>query len=637
MTMLARMRRHKNWLKWSLGIVIVTFAIFFVPRSCRDVSAGAAPDDVIATVNGRRVTVETYQRAYNVQVDNMRRAYGGNLDAQMIKQLGIPQRLIQQLVDEEMMLAEADRLGITVSDGEVRERLIRLPAFQENGQFIGETRYRQILDMQRPPITPADFESQMRRSLTIEKLQGAVSDWMQISDEEVDREYKKRNEKVKLDLALFQSKDFQKGVTTTDADLTAQFNANPDAYKIPEKRRVRYIAIDAEHIKPTMTATQQEIEAKYQQNAKTYSTPEQVRASHILLKAEGKDDAMVKKAAEDVLKKVKAGGDFAALAKQYSEDEGSKANGGDLDYFGKGVMYKEFEDAAWALKPGEISGLVKTQAGYHIIKLVDRKAAVTKTIADVRPQLEDQVKLEKAQAAAAKLAQDIAPKIKQPDDLDIVAREQKLTVGDSGLFSRDEPLAGMGFAPAVANQAFTLEQGKVAGPLQTTNGFAFIALAEIKPSYLPKLDEVKEKVRQDVIKAKAIELAKTKAATVASAKGNFEAAVKAAGGTMKTTDFVARNAPLPEIGVNQAVDDAAFSLKQGETSQPISTDSAVVVVHLKEKQDLPTAQADKTSLREELRQQKQQEFFAAYMAKARPKLTVKLNQRALETLMESAK
>ena len=637
MTMLARMRRHKNWLKWSLGIVIVTFAIFFVPRSCRDVSAGAAPDDAIATVNGRRVTVETYQRAYNVQIDNLRRAYGGNLDAQMIKQLGVPQRLIQQLVDEEMMLAEADRLGITVTDGEVRERLIRLPAFQENGQFIGEARYRQLLDMQRPPITPAEFETQMRRSLTIEKLQGAVSDWMQVSDEEVDREYKKRNEKVKLDLGLFASKDFQKSVTTTDADLTSQFNANPETYKVPEKRRVRYLAIDAEHLKASMTATDQEIQAKYQQNAKTYSTPEQIRASHILLKTEGKDDATVKKQAEDILKKVKAGGDFAALAKQYSEDEGSKTNGGDLDYFGKGIMDKAFEDAAWALKPGEVSGLVKSQFGYHIIKLVDKKAAVTKTIADVRPQLEDQVKLEKAQAEASKLAQQIAPEIKQPDDLDRVAKAHAWTVGDSGLFSRDEPLAGLGFAPAVANAAFTLEQGKVSGALQTTTGFAFIALVEIKPTYLPKLDEVKEKVRQDVIKTKALELAKTKAATVASSKGSFEAAVKAAGGTVKTTDFVARNSPLPDIGVNQQVDDAAFSMKQGDTSAPISTDSAVVVVHLKEKQDLPTAQADKTSLRDEIRQQHQQEFFAAYMAKARPKLTVKLNQRAIESLMDTAK
>lgn len=637
MTMLARMRRHKNWLKWSLGIVIVTFAIFFVPRSCRDVGAGAAPDDAIATVNGRSVTVETYQRAYTAQVDNLRRSYGGSLDPQMIKQLGIPQRLIQQLVDEEMMLAEADRLGITVSDGEVRERLIRLPSLQENGQFIGEARYRQLLDMQRPPVSPPEFESQMRRSLTIEKLQGAVSDWMQISDEEVDREYKKRNEKVKIDLALFQAKDFQKSVTTTDADLTSQFNASPDAYKVPEKRRVRYIAIDAEHLKSSMTATQQQIEAKYQQNAKTYSTPEQVRASHILLKTEGKDDAAVKKQAEEILKKVKAGGDFAALAKQYSEDEGSKTKGGDLDYFGKGIMDKAFEDAAWALEPGKISGLVKSQFGYHIIKLVDKKAAVTKTIADVRPQLEDQVKMENAQAAAAKLAQDVAPQIKEPGDLDRVARAQGWTVGDSGLFSRDEPLAGMGFAPAVANQAFTLEQGKVSGALQTTTGFAFIALVEIKPSYLPKLDEVKEKVRQDAIKAKAIALARTKAATVASGKGRFEGAVKAAGGTIKTTDFIARNSPLPEIGVNQAVDDAAFSMKRGDTSAPISTDSAVVVVRLKETQDLPAAQTDKTSLREELRQQRQQAFFAAYMAKARPKLTVKLNQRVMETLMNTAK
>jgi parvulin-like peptidyl-prolyl isomerase len=186
--------------------------------------------------------------------------------------------------------------------------------------------------------------------------------------------------------------------------------------------------VDASALKSRMTATPQELEAMYKRNQAMYSTPDQIRASHILFKTEGKDEATVKKQAEAVLAKVKAGGDFAALAKQYSED-GSKDAGGDLDYKGRGEFVKEFEDAAWALEPGKVApGLVKSQFGFHIIKLIDKRAATTKTLNDVRPQLEDQIKSEKAQVEAEKKAEALAGKINSPADMEKVAREENLAI-----------------------------------------------------------------------------------------------------------------------------------------------------------------------------------------------------------------
>jgi peptidyl-prolyl cis-trans isomerase D len=369
-----------------------------------------------------------------------------------------------------------------------------------------------------------------------------------------------------------------------------------------------------------------------------YSTPEQVRASHILFKTDGKNDEAVKKKAEEVMAKVKAGGDFAALAKQYSEDTGSKDKGGDLDYFGRGTMYKEFEDAAFALKPGQISDLVKSPVGFHIIKLVDHKPATTRTLAEVTPQIEDQIRGEKAQTEAQTLADAIAKDVSTPADLDREARAHGLTVGDSGLFARDEPLAGLGFAPDVAASAFTLAQGKVSGLLRTNQGFAFITVVEIKPPYVPKLDEVKDKVREDVVRLKALELAKAKAAGMAKASGDFTAAAKAAGGDVKSTDFITRGSALPEIGVNGTVDTIAFNLKTGETSAPITTDMAIVVVHVKERQDIDPAKflADRESLRSELLNQRRQDFFSAYMAKAREKMKVSYNEAAIRTLLGSS-
>lgn len=634
MTMLDRMRRHRSWLKWILAVVVLTFVLVYVPQFL-DKGTGAGPGDVVATVNGRPIPATVYQRVYTQQISQLRSNYG-QVSEDMIKQLGLGQRLLQQLVNQEAELAEAERLKLTVSDGELRERLLRLPAFTQNGQFVGYAQYRQMLSASRPPIREDEFEADLRKSLLAEKLQAALTGWIRVSDADADQEYRRRNEKIKMDLAVFNGNQFRDGIQPTDADLNAEFTAHQDNYKIPEKRHVKYVSIDATALRAKMTVTPQEVEARYKDNLQTYSTPEQVRASHILFKTEGKDDATVKKLAESVLAKVKAGGNFAALARQYSDD-GSKDNGGDLDYFAKGAMVPEFDEAVWKMQPGQISDLVKTQFGYHIIMMTGRRAATTRTLDEVRPQLQEQIRDEKAQAEAARIADEVAKEIKTPADIERVAKARGLTSGDSGLFAREEPLAGLGFAPAVQSEAFTLEQDKVSGMLRTNQGFAFIALVEIKPSYVPKLDEVRDRVRDAVITAKAVDVAKSRAAAMAQNKGNFEAAAKAAGATVKTTDFVVRGSALPDIGVSDAVDTAAFALKAGETSAPIATDTSVVVVHVKERQDVTPASLDaqRETLREQLAQQRRQEFFSAYMTKAIAKMQIRYNEATVKTLLGS--
>jgi peptidyl-prolyl cis-trans isomerase D len=622
-TMLDRMRRHKGWLKWSLGIVVVMFVLLYIPSFLRPPDTVAA-NDAIATIGGRKVLVSSFQRAYVQQAQAMRSAYGDAFNEQMLQQFGLGQRILEQLINDEAVLIEAERLGLRVSDAELRQRIMTFPAFQQDGQFIGSERYRQLLASQRPPILPDQFEADIRRQILGEKLQALVTGWVHVDDAEVEREYRRRNEKVKLELAVFTAEGFKKTIQPTDAELKAQFDKDPEAYRLPEKRRVRFLSLDAAALKARQTATQQEIEDLYRRNQSMYSTPEQVRASHILFKTEGKDEAAVRKQAESVLAQVKKGGDFAALAKQHSEDEASKATGGDMDYFGRGAMVKEFDEAVWNLQPGQITQeLVKTQYGFHIIKVADKRAAMTRSVADVRPQLEDQIKTEKAQAEASRKADELAAKIKAPADLDRVAREESLAVGDSGLFARDEPLAGLGFAPAVAAKAFELEPNKVSEQLSTGQGFAWIVVTEVKPAALPTLDQVRDKVRDDVIRTKAVEVARQRAETMAkAARGNFAAAAKAAGVEVKTTELITRGSPLPEVGTNQAVEDVIFALKPGDTSAPIPTDNAVVVARLVERQDVkPEDMATgKASVADDLRQQRQNQFFGAYMTKAREKI-----------------
>jgi peptidyl-prolyl cis-trans isomerase D len=634
--MLDRMRRHKDLLKWSLAIVVVSFILLYIPSFLREPGTGPGNSSVVATVEGREITAARFRRVYQQQIQAYRQAYGTNMDERLLKQLGMEQRIVQQMIDEEAALAQAHRLGISASDAEVQQRILSLPAFQENGQFIGDVRYRQLLNMQNPPMRPDEFEEQVRRGITLEKLQAALTDWITVSNTEIEQEFRRRNEKVKLAVVSFPAEKFREGITASDGEVASYFEQHKSDYKIPEKRKVRYALVDMQALRNGIAVSPQDVQRYYDENEQQYSTPEQVRASHILLKTEGKDDAAVKKQADDLLAKIKAGGDFAQLATKFSEDEGSKTKGGDLDYFGKGQMVPEFDKVAFSLEPGQISDVVKSQFGYHIIKVTDKKPATKRTLEEVRPQIEDQIKWDRAQAEAERIADDVAGKMKKPEDFDAVARPRGLTVNESPFFSKDEPIPGIGMAPAVGERAFSMDAGEVSDAIRTQQGFVFITVTGTQESKIPTLEEVKGRVRDDVLKQKAIEAARQKAAAVASQvkSADFDAAAKAAGLEVKTTDLIARGAPVGDIGVSPAVDAVAFRLPQGGVSDPIVTSNGAAIVKVVEKKDVTASDltAARNSLRDELLNERRNRFYAAYMTKAREKMKININRGVLQQL-----
>jgi len=635
MTMLDQMRRHMGWLKWSLGLVVLAFIIFYIPDFLRGSGADAASGDAVATVEGRDITTGDFRRTYQAQLQAYRNAYGGNVSEQLLKQLGIEQQILQQMVDQQASLAEADRLGVKVSDEEVRQRIFATPAFQENGAFIGEQRYQQLLRAQRPPLTSADFEENVRQQLVIEKLRAALTDWLSVNDKEVEQEYRTRNDKVKLAVVSLTTDSFRGQATASDGEVSSYFDAHKGDFKIPEKRKVRYLLIDVDALRAKVVVPVASIERAYNNNIEQYTTPEQVRASHILLKTEGKDDATVKAKAEDVLKQAKAGADFAELAKKYSEDEGTAKNGGDLDFFGRGKMVPEFDAAVFAMQPGQISNLIKTQYGYHIIKLADKKAATTRTLADVRQQISDQLAYETAQAQASDLAGALAKEISKPADLDKAAGAHGFMVQESGFFARDETILSLGSSPEAAARAFDMKPGEVAGPLRSARGFVFETTAGKQDPYVPKLEEVKDRVRDEVIKQKARALSRQKAASIAEklkSAPDFEKAAKAAGVEAKITDLIARDAPIPDLGVAPAVEDAAFTLPVGAVSEPIATDTGVAVIKVLDKKEVTPTEwaANEDKFRDELLADRRNRFFSAYMGKAKQRMKIEVNRETLQ-------
>jgi peptidyl-prolyl cis-trans isomerase D len=640
MTMLDRMRRHKGWLKWSLALVVLAFIIFYIPAFLGrgDTEQGGSLSDSVASVDGRQITIAEFQRAYRMQIQRYRSAYGGNISEQMLKQLGIDRQILQQLVDQNAALAEAKRLRVGVSDAELAQHILSNPALQENGRFVGQERYVALLRMQQPPTTVDEFEQNLRNDLVVNKLRAAVTDWISVGDKDVDQEFQRRNEKVKLEMVVFAADKFRSEVTVTDADLAPYFEAHKEKYRIGERRKIRYLVVDADGLRASSQPTARDVERFYNENIELYSTPEQVRASHILFKADGKNDVEVKAKAEKVLKEVKAGGDFAALAKKYSEDEASAKQGGDLDFFPKGKMMPEFDEAAFKLQPGEVSDLVKTQYGYHIIKVTDKKPASTRSLDEVRPQIVDQLSWERAAAKAADIANSMAKEISKPADLDKAAAARGLKVQESGFFTREEPVLGLGPAPQATAEAFALKIGEVSGAIQVSRGYVFLTPVSTEAPRLPSLDEVKERVKEDVTKQKAKELARQKAvAMVASIKGatDLAKAAKSAGVEVKTTELVARDSPLPEIGVSPQVDAASFGLPAGALGGPIETDNAIVVVKVVEhKQPTPfELAAGREQLRDEMLTDRRDRFFAAYMQKVKAKLKIEVNTENLQKVV----
>jgi peptidyl-prolyl cis-trans isomerase D len=635
MTMLDRMRRHKGWLKWSLGLVVVAFVLVYIPDILAPQGAGAAPNAVVATVEGREIKVADFRRAYSQQVQAYRQAYGGNLDDQMLRQLGIEQRILSQMIDEEAILAEASRLGVKVTDAELRERIVRLPAFQDNGQFIGDQRYRQILAAQSPPIPVEDFERELRRQLQGDKLREALTAWVTITDADVDDEYRRRTEKVKVELVLFNADAYTSGITPDEAEIASYFEANKATYRMPEKRRVRYLHVDAATLRDRVTVTEADARQRYTEQIAQFQQPEQIRASHILLKTEGRDEAAVRAQAEALLVKVQGGADFAALAAQHSEDEASKTQGGDLDFFGRNAMVKEFEDAAFALEPGQTSDLVRTPYGFHIIRATGKRPASTQPFELVSEQLQEQLKWERAQQEAQRLVDALEKDVKKPADIDRVAQARGLTAADSPLFAKDEPVPGLGFAPDVSTEAFAMDRGKVSEALRTPQGAAFITVIEVHEARDATLADVRDRAREDLINERAAGMARERASALAGAfKANFAAAAKSAGLPVQSSELIARGAPFPEVGVSRPVETAAFDLDAGGVSDPIPTDRGTAVLRVVEREAIrPEAlAAERAQLREQMLQERKGQFFAAYMTKAKQRMSIDLKEATLQAL-----
>ena len=638
MTMLDRMRRHKAWLKWTLALAGFALLVLGFPLIQPPPETPGTLTDVLAQVGDQEITVGEFQTLFRRQLQSYQVQSGGEITADLLRSMGIDRQLLQQVIDEYAALQEAARLGVTVSDAEVREAIVSLPAFQQDGEFIGEAAYLQMLRMQQPPMSPAEFEENVRRSLMLQRLQAALTDWITVSDDDVEREHVRRNERVRLSAISFRADDFREGLEATDDDVAALFEQNANDYLVPEQRRLRFVLIDVPALKASFTPSDADVQAYYDNNLDSYTEEVDLRVSHILLRTQDAELAEVQAQAESIAAEARNGADFAELARRYSEDEGTREAGGDLGRITRGQMVPEFEGAAFALEQDEVSGPVTSMFGVHVIKATEKTGGATQTLDEVRDSIVDMLQQESADARAGALAEAMSLEISEAADLEAAAARRGLEAQESGFAALGEPILGLGFSSEVTTQAFQLAEGEVAGPIPTPTGPAFVTVTGIQAPYVPPLEEVEARVRDDVIRRKAFVLAQERAdaaAAILQDADDFAAAAEAEELAVNESGLIARGASVPGVGVDAQVEAVAFSLIAGETSDPVLTGNSAVVLHVHEREDADPAafQNSREQLRSEMILERQNQFYGAYMenAKARIPISIDMGAFALAT------
>ena len=633
---LALMRRHRRWLYVFLWLVIAAFIILYIPAFQKGQDAGT-PGETVVSVGGLPISVAEVQRAYSRQRQVYERMYQGRLNEAMLRQLGLEEQVLDSLVGDRLVELEAKRLGITVSDDAVARAIATAPEFQDNGRFIGTDEIRRRLDLQ--GMSEEQFADSLRRKLLRDGLENLVASAATVSDAEVDRELVRRSEQVKLEYVLADAARFRAQSQPTDAEVRARFEAQKDAYRIAEKRVVSYVLLDREALRPKLVVADRDSELYYQDHREEFRQEEQACASHILVKVkqgeagEGHPDAEAQKIAQGLLEQVKAGGDFAALAKKSSEDQGSAQNGGDLGCFGPGRMVPQFDDAVFAMQPGQISDPVKSSFGYHVIRLASKKEATVLPFAQVKERIRAAVLDRKMSELGEQKAQALSDALSHGKALEDAAKAEGLTVQKSAPFARGETPPALA-SPTLVARVFEMKKGQTEKEgFSLPQGAAFISLADVQPARAAELKDVQDKVKADLAEERAFDEARSLAASVKSKaeSAGLEKAAAAAGLVRKETpQLTGRGQPLGDLGTGKGLDDAAFALPEKTLSDPVRTASGWAVVRVLEKKtaaaaDLPR---QRPQVGASLRERKRSELFRAFLASARERYTITRNAKA---------
>ena len=616
----------------ALGIMSVSMVFMFTPIGGSDSSR--MDTSTVAEVDGSSITTQELTRAIQSRMRNMQ---AGPDSSRMIPLFAKP--VLDEMILQRALVAQAGKLGLYVSDEELRQALQAIPTLYSNGSFLPQEQYEAVVQ-QITGMTVTQFEEQMRQNILLEKIQDVIVDSVQVTPAEVHTEFLKRNSKVKIEYVAFDPSQFVKAVPVTDQALQAFFQQSQDRYKVPEQRRARYLLLERERLRGQAKPSEDEMRQYYTQHISDYRVPDRVRVAHILFKTTGKkpdEIATLEKTAGDALNQLKSGADFGELAKKYSEDS-TASNGGDLGWVVHGQTVKEFETAAFSMQPGQTSGLIKTTYGMHILKVLDKQTAHLQTFDEVKESIRSTLEKQKMASAEQTQVDELGRKLKaNPQAFDTIAKQEGLEAKDTPLFKYQQAVPDLGNSETFRNLAFQLSVNSVGGPFTVPKGQAIIQVAEIVPEHNPKLEEIRARVEEDYRAGQSNVLATQKAREFAaqSRNGDFAKLAKADKLEVKESKEFTRRDEVEGLGSGLQFE-AAFSLAPGQASDVVSLGQKSVVFRVVSQSPANEAElaAQKDPIREELLEEKRNLAFEIYRQSLKKQLIQSKELRVNEVAMK---
>ena len=604
--MLSLMRKHAGtWMiKIILGAIVIVF-VFWGVGSYKSRQTGR-----VADVNGTVITLNDYRNAYTNLVEQARQSFGNNLNDELIQALQLRKRALDQLVDRVLILQEAEKLKIQVSDEELAQTIRDIRAFQTAGVFDNQ---RYLNTLSRTKLSAETFEEQQREALIIDKFQNFISGNIKVSELEALQWYKYNNTEVDVDYVVLEPGQF-KNIEPTADEILDFFDQHKETYKTDPEIKARYIYLNPADFVAKVTVTEEDIRDYYESNPEKFKNPKTVHARHILIKvaqnAKPEEVESAHQRAEDVLKLAREGKDFAALARQYSEGP-TKTKGGDLGTFRREAMVKPFADKAFSMKAGDISDPVRTRFGWHIIKVEKINPAKTLSLDEAREDIEKTLKTERSRNLAYDEAETVYETAFEGQELAAIAQERNLKILTTQLFSQKRPPKDIKDAARFASVAFGLSVDEVSDVQEFGDGYYVIEVVEKVPAKIPELKAVEDRVKKDVIKQKqdAKALSEANRFLAELKKGQpFNTISQKFKLAPKKTGFFKRNDSIPTIGQEAEIASTAFKLSDHDPlpSEPLKGQKGYYVISFRERKEpeLNGFEKEKAALKDRLLQQK---------------------------------
>ena len=621
--MLKAMRKNIKSLAPTLWIVIAAFiiAIFAVWGGAGRLGEARAAN-TIAWVGKERISVDLFYSNLRQRLEAMKREFK-QLDSKLIQQLGIPQQVLEQLIQQTLLLQVARDLGLDASNEEIFEKIKNYPVFQKEGKFIGFEEYKRILEWNRISLT--EFEESLRQEIILGKVVQLATAGIPVTREEIWENYKKENESAKLEYVLIEKDKIELEEEPAPSEIQRYFEKDKEKYKIPERREGTYVFLATEDLKTEIELTDSDLENYYQDNLSQFEEPERVKASRIYIPFSDREKEMALAEIEDIRERINKGESFNELATKFSQDEKAQ-EGGDWGFYDWRRLSPPEQAEIEKLSPGEISSVIELEDGVSLLRVTEKNPAVAQPFEQVKPRIKSILEEERARNLAGERIARLRKNAQREKSLDVAAQKIGLKIRTTGLLKEGDALGNIDPSGSFGRTLFELKEKEITSPVYTYKGIGLAQLEKIETPRLANFDEVKEEVKEDVLKIKKKEKAHEKLKQTKSQLERKSMEEAAENMEYKTVEEYKRGQYLSIIGENAEIDRLAFSLPLKKASDPIEFEDGYALIRVLDRKEVTAEDFEKNKKeeREKFLDTKKKKVFFFFSSNMRKKKDVRI-------------